>query len=118
MRQGQAVWRPDRKRPELSGDLLFATGNGGMSLFNFSKTPLPIASGQTTSTNWLIEFPARHFVFSGKGEPPERFAWLFLDRALAGEALPSNLQFTRQPEGAWRLENLKSGESIQGFLSP
>ncbi len=118
IQQGQAVWRPSRNRPELSGDLLLATGRDGSSVFDFSKTPLPIAKGQTTSTNWLIEFPAGHFVFSGNGLPPQRFAWLYLDAALTGEQLPSNFRFARNADGSWRLENLKSGEFIEGFLAP
>ncbi len=118
IQQGQAVWRPSHKRPELSGDLLVATRPDGSFVFDFSKTPLPITAGQATSTNWLIEFPARHYVFSGKGEAPNRFAWLYLRAALAGQSLPKNFKFTRQDDGGWRLENLKSGEFIEGFLTP
>ncbi len=118
IQQGQAVWRPSRKRPELGGDLLFATQGSAVSVFNFSKTPLPITAGQTTSTNWLIEFPARRYTFSGKGRAPTRFAWLYLGNALAGQSLPENFRFTRNPDGGWRLENLKSGEFIEGFLTP
>jgi len=118
IQQGQATWRPAAKRPELSGDLVLAAQSSGNAVFNFSKTPLPITAGQITTTNWLIEFPARHFVFSGKGRPPARFAWLYLERALRGETLPANLGFARTPEGGWRLENLKTGEFIEGFLAP
>ena len=112
------MWRPRLHGPELSGELLLATHGDGTSVFNFSKTPLPLTAGQTTSTNWLIEFPARRLVFSGKGQPPKRFAWLYLDRALTGQSLPEGLQFTRQSDGGWLLENVNSGEFIQGFLAP
>jgi hypothetical protein len=117
IQQGQAVWRPNRTRPELSGELVLARQGDGSSVFNFSKTPLPVAAGQTTLTNWLIEFPAQHLAFGGKGAPPVRFTWLYLTWALAGEPLPPHLRFVPNADGRWRLENLKSGEFIEGFLT-
>jgi hypothetical protein len=96
---------------------VLARQSDGSSVFNFSKTPLPVAAGQTTLTNWLIEFPAQHFAFGGKGAPPDRFTWLYLSQALAGEPIPHNLRFVAGADGGWRLENLKSGEFIEGFLT-
>ena len=97
---------------------MFARQNASNCVFNFAKTPLPVTAGQTTSTNWLIEFPVRHLSFGGKGHPPTRFAWLYLDAALSGKPLPARLRFTPHPDGSWRLENIKSGEFIEGFLTP
>jgi hypothetical protein len=86
-------------------------------VFNFSKPPFPVCAGQTTVTNWLIEFPAEHRAFGGKGAPPSRFVWLHLERALAGEPIPPELRFSHQPDGDWRLENTKSGEYVEGFVT-
>lgn len=115
---GQAVWRPGRRAPELGGDLVVARHENGSYLFDFEKTPLPMTLGHTTSTNWLIEFPARQYTFAGKGQPPVRFTWLYLGAALDDKPLPKPLRFERKPDGGWLLENTRSGEIIEGFLSP
>lgn len=115
---GQAVWRPSRNRPELGGDLLVARHENGSYIFDFEKTPLPITMGHTTSTNWLIQFPAQRFSFGGKGKPPLRFTWLYLGAALDDKPLPEPFRFQRKPDGGWLLQNTNSGESIEGFLTP
>ena len=118
IQQGQAVWRPSRHRPEWSGDLAVAIREDGSFVFDFSKTPLPVVHGQTTPASWLIEFPAAKLRFGGKSPPPARFAWLRLQQALSGQPLPDPFQFTRLSEGGWRLENTRSGEFIEGYLTP
>jgi hypothetical protein len=75
-------------------------------------------SCQTTRTNWLIQFPAGRRGFTGRRQPPARFAWLYLHAALSGEPLPPPLRFERKPDGNWRLENTRSGETLEGFLAP
>lgn len=95
-----------------------ATQMGGRCAVQFSKTPFPLVLAQRTSNQWFIEFPPRHSSFSGRHQPPTRYAWLYLGAALAGESLPSPLHFERQADGQWRLENLSSGETLEGFLSP
>ena len=118
VQEGQALWRPGREYPELGGDLVLASDEGGRSLIQFAKTPMTLVSAQTTLTNWLIRFPAQQMGFSGHGPGPTRFAWLYLHTALAGEPLPSSLRFERKPDGGWRLENTRTGETLEGFLSP
>jgi hypothetical protein len=115
---GQALWRPERGRPEFGGDLVLASDKAGRHLIQFDKTPLAIMSAETTTNRWLIKFPAQHMSFSGYGSGPKRFGWLYLARALAGEPLPREFQFTRRPDGNWRLENTRTGETLEGFLSP
>jgi hypothetical protein len=56
--------------------------------------------------------------FTGRRQPPARFAWLYLHAALSGEPLPPPLRFERKPDGNWRLENTRSGETLEGFLAP
>jgi hypothetical protein len=118
VQEGQALWRPGRSYPEIGGDLVFVTHQDGRSLVQFAKTPMSLVSGQTTSNRWLIQFPPRHLGFSGRRPAPTRFAWLYLAPALAGEPLPPAFRFEREPEGAWRLENTHTGETLEGFLAP
>ena len=118
VQQGQALWRPERGLPEFGGDLVLASHGDGRCLVQFDKTPLSIVFAQTTSTNWLIRFPQRQMSFSGRGPGPTRFGWLYLRAALAGEPLPDPLHFERKADGGWRLENSRTGETLEGFLSP
>jgi hypothetical protein len=118
VQQGQALWRPQRESPEFGGDLVLASDDAGRCLIQFDKTPMTILFAQTTSTNWLIRFPQRQMGFSGRGSGPVRFSWLYLPAALAGKPLPKPLQFERKVDGGWRLENSRTGETLEGFLSP
>ena len=118
VQEGQALWRPRRGYPELAGDLVAVSDQNGRCLLQFSKTPLLLASAQVTRTNWLIRFPPQEMSFAGRGKPPTRFLLLYLPAALAGEPLPQRLKFENKPDKSWRLENVRSGESLEGFLSP
>jgi len=118
VQEGQALWRPKRGLPEFAGDLVLARHADGRCLIQFDKTPLTILMAQTTPTDWLIRFPQRQMGFSGHGPGSTRFAWLYLPTALAGGRLPSPLRFERKSDGGWRLENLRTGETLEGFLSP
>ncbi len=104
--------------PELGGELTLASDTEGRCAIQFSKTPLPLVSAQTTHDQWLIEFPPQRLGFAGRRKPPVRFLWLYLHAALSGEALPSQLHFDRRPDGGWRLENRRSGETLEGYLAP
>src|ERR1700690_567091 len=118
VQEGQALWRPRHGYPELAGDLVAVSDQNGRCLLQFSKTPLLLASAQVTRTNWLIQFPPQEMSFAGRGKPPARFLLLHLPAALAGEPLPGQLRFETKPDQSWRLENVRSGESLEGFLSP
>ncbi|HYA79005.1 MAG TPA: hypothetical protein VED19_00685 [Candidatus Nitrosopolaris sp.] len=118
VQQGQALWRPQHGLPEFGGDLVLAGDTHSRALIQFDKTPLSLVFVQTTPDHWLIRFPQRQVSFSGHGPGPIRFAWLYLPAALAGEQLPSPLHFEHKPDGGWRLENTRTGETLEGFLSP
>jgi hypothetical protein len=118
VQQGQALWRPQRGLPEFGGDLVLASDDAGRCLIQFDKTPMAILFAQTTSTNWLIRFPQRQMGFSGRAPAPTRFSWLYLPTALAGKPLPKQLHFESKADGGWRLENSRTGETLEGFLSP
>ena len=118
VQQGQALWRPGRQYPELGGELVVASHESGCCSIEFAKTPLPLVLAQTTRTNWQVEFPPRRMSFDGSWPPPTRFGWLYLPAALSGDSLPSGFRFQRKPDGGWRLENTRSGETVEGFLGP
>jgi hypothetical protein len=118
VREGQALWKPGHKYPELGGDLVLANNDDGRCLIEFEKTPITMVSAQITPESWLIRFPQRQMGFSGHGKPSTRFLWLYLPAALSGKKLPKNLGFERKPDGGWRLENSRSGETLEGFLGP
>lgn len=118
VQQGQALWRPKKGLPEFGGDLVLATNADGRCLIQFDKTPLTMVAVQTTTNRWLIRFPQQQMGFSGHGSGSTRFAWLYLPAALAGKPLPKVFHFERRPDGGWRLENPKTGESLEGFFTP
>jgi hypothetical protein len=118
VQEGQALWRPGSKYPELAGEIVMARHEDGRCGIQFAKTTLPVVLAQTTGTNWLIQFPPQQLSFGGRGAPPRRFTWLYLHDALAGRELPKNFNFQRKPDGGWRLENARTGETLEGFLTP
>lgn len=118
VQQGQALWRPESSLPEFGGDLVLARDAAGRCLIQFDKTPMAILSAQLTTNRWLIKFPQREMSFGGRGAGWTRFAWLYLPAALDGKPLPKNYIFTQKSDGGWRLENSRTGETVEGFLSP
>lgn len=118
VQEGQAVWRPRHGLPELGGDVVMASHADGSCAVEFAKPPLALVVAQTTRTHWLVRFPPRGIGFGGRGRPSARFAWLYLHAALVDEPLPKQFRFERKPDGSWRLENTRSGETVEGYLSP
>ena len=118
IREGQAVWRPPGRDFTLAGDLVMATHADGSMLAQFSKIPMPLVVAQTISNAWQIEFVPERRRYNGHGTPPARILWLHLRAALAGQSLPKRLRFTRTGDGNWRLQDTKSGESLEGYLNP
>ena len=120
VQEGQALWRPKRDFPELAGELVVARDDDGRCMIQFAKTPLALVLAQTTRTKWRIEFPPRRMRFGGTQPPPSQlaFTWLYLPAALSGQPLPDRFHFEHKADGGWRLENTRSGESLEGFLSP
>jgi hypothetical protein len=116
--QGQAVWKASKSAPELAGELQLATGANGRSFVQFTKTPLPIVVGQTTSTNWQIQFVPQNRSFSAPGKPSSRLIWLHLASCLSGQPAPKGWTFEKRDGGAWRFENKGSGEVLEGWLAP
>jgi len=118
VRHGQAVWKPSKSRPELAGDLIFATNTNGDSFVQFDKTPFNLAMARVVGDVWQINLGGGRYVASRQGKPPRRFAWFLLQPALAGEKLRSPWTFTRPTNDSWRLENFWTGETLEGALDP
>ena len=113
VQQGQAVWKPNARRPELAGELLVATNTSGSLFTQFTKDPFPLATAQTTAERWQISFAAGRHSWQGSGQPPNLFLWFQLPPALRGESLPRPWKFSRGPD-SWRLEDPHSGEWLEG----
>jgi len=118
VRQGQAVWRQRQATPEVAGELLVAIHRDGRTLLQFIKTPIPFLTAQTTGDTWQIRFVARDRIYSGRGMPPSRLGWLQLARCLNGISPPRPWRWQKLDERRWRLENTKTGELLEGFLTP
>jgi hypothetical protein len=118
VQQGQAVWKPSKSRPELAGDLLLATNVNCNYVVQFSKTPFTLAAAQVADGAWQIEFGGGRYSWSGRGAPPARFVWFQLPRALAASEPGRPWIFTRRADGSWRLENMRTGEILEGMFFP
>ncbi len=107
-----------KNKPELAGELLFATNSTGDCFVQFSKTPFTLATAQVMQGQWQIEFGSGEHSWTGEGEPPSRFAWFQLGPALNGEKLHRAWRFERADTTHWRLDNRRTGESLEGSFFP
>jgi len=118
VQQGQALWKPTKSKPELAGELLLATNTNGDFFVQFAKTPFTLASARVARDCWHIEFGSGDYRRNGQGEPPNRFVWFQLPRALAGKNPGGDWQFRQDSTNLWRLENPRTGESLAGYFFP
>jgi hypothetical protein len=116
IRQGQAVWKPSKNRPELTGDLLLAVNTNGNCVIQFTKTPFALAFAQVADGRWQIEFGSAHRSWSGQGQPPKRLVWFQLPRVLAGNPADAPWKFEQKADHSWRLNNLGAGEYLEGQI--
>jgi hypothetical protein len=115
--QGQALWTPRRGGPQIGGDLVLATDANGRALVQFEKMPMSLVMAQVTPDQWAIRFAQGGGFWKGHQPAPTRTIWLYLPEAIAGKPLPKPLHFEQKAGGNWRLENTKTGEILEGFLS-
>ena len=116
VRQGQAVWKPSRDRPELAGDLLLAVNTNGDFVIQFSKTPFALAAAKVVDGRWQIEFGNGQRSWRGPVPPPQRFVWFQLPKALTGKPVAAPWKVAKRADDSWRLENAGTGESLEGQL--
>jgi hypothetical protein len=117
VREGQAVWKRNREAPEIAGELLVATAPG-KTFVQFSKSPFPLVVAQSTTNRWQVEIPTQAKRYSAPGKPPNRLIWLYLPNLLQGQAPPKHWRFQKMSGEGWRVDNDKTGESIEGYLEP
>jgi len=113
---GQAIWRPTRSMPELTGDLVLAVNTNGIAFIQFSKT-IPFAVARLEGNYWKIEFPPDHRTYSGHRPLPRHFAMLQLPALLNGGAV--RRPWLKEGDAAqWQLQNPRTGETFRGYLTP
>lgn len=117
VRQGQAVWKPKKEAPEIAGELVWAANADGRFLLQFSKTPIALVEAQGSNERWQISFPAQGRTLAGSGIPSPRLGWLHLAATLQRRGVSKGWTFTLNGEH-WKLANNRTGEIIEGYLSP
>jgi len=115
---GQAIWRRKRGGEGIAGEIIVGTTLDGRAFVQFSKSPFALVVAQSTPKAWSVEFPPQNKHYSGRGRPPRRIIFLQLPRVLSGLPPPDDWTWQRQSDGSWRLENPKSGESLDVYLNP
>jgi hypothetical protein len=116
--QGQVLWKPDRKRSEVAADFLLATNVTGDLFVQLTKDPFPLVTAEVLGHEWQIQFEGGKYSWHGNGAPPKRFPWFQFPRALSGEQLAGPWRFENVSSNSWRLENPKSGETLEGGFFP
>jgi hypothetical protein len=117
IRQGQAVWQPNKTAPEIVGEILVATNSNENSFVQFTKTPMPFAVAQKTPTVWQAEFPMQNKRYTFHGKPPARIIWLHLPDALSGKTLGAAWKFQSFDAAHSLLKNNSTGESLEIFFT-
>jgi hypothetical protein len=120
VRQGQALWRPNKEAPEIAGELLVAFNHRGSAFLQFTKTPLPFVIAHRSPGKWQIESALKKKSYRGPGRPPSRISWfILLERLEKGTNLTNSAwSWHTDPDGSWQMENKRSGERLEGFLQP
>jgi hypothetical protein len=115
---GQAVWRPPSASADLAGELTCAAHPDGSAVLEFTKTPLTLVIARVTPELWQLNLLAENRVYSGRGDPPSRSAWLVLAAVMADRSLPDGWEWSAPGPGQWRLENPRTGELLRGYWHP
>jgi hypothetical protein len=117
LRTGQAVWKPDRDKPEIVGDLLLATRANGEGYLQFSKA-LPIVTARLDPEGWEVEFPPQQRRYAARSAPPARIVWLGVLRHATGLPPASAWRLTESSAGEQLWERHSTGERLEIYLSP
>jgi hypothetical protein len=118
IREGQAVWRASRGRSELTGELVAATRTNGDFFLQFGKPPFTLATAQITHGQWQLAFGQKGHAWAGRGDPPSRCAWFELRRVLIGMPRARDWQLHGEADALWKLENVRTGETLEGRFFP
>ena len=114
-KSGQAVWHPPNAESDIAGELHFSRHRDDIIIVQFFKPPFSMAQARLEPGRWEASFGADK-VYSGRGLPPARMAWLQLALALAHREVVAPWEFSTKAGNRWILENKKTGERISGYL--
>lgn len=114
-RTGQAIWKPDRTKPEIVGDLVISSDQNGNAYLEFSKA-FPIVHAWLSPEGWQIEYPPQHKHYAAPGKPPGRISWLQFLRAATGFQVAPGWKISARDESAITLSNLTTGELIEAHF--
>ncbi len=114
-RTGQAIWKPDRSKPEIVGDLLLSSDQKGNAYLEFSKA-IPIVHARLTPEGWQIEFPPQNKQYAAPGKPPARVSWLQLLQVWTGAKNAKRWTVAERTESSITLSNAKTGEVIEAHF--
>ncbi|HEY3913784.1 MAG TPA: hypothetical protein VGN61_04785 [Verrucomicrobiae bacterium] len=113
---GQAVWKPRKTIPELTGDVTVAVNTNGNAIVQFSKT-IPFATARLDGHRWEIDFPAGNRVYARHYPLPSHFAWFQLP-ALVESNSPSRSWVEKGNLDQWEITSRHDSETLRGYLSP
>jgi len=114
VKQGQAVWKPNRNRPEMTGELFLAFHASGDCLVQFTKPPFSIVEVRAAGERWQVDFGSGQRVWHGNGRPPARIMWFQLAQAQLRQGPDPGWSWRQAADGGWILSNARTGEVLQG----
>jgi hypothetical protein len=114
-RTGQAIWKPNRSKPEIVGDLILSLDQHGNAYLEFSKA-FPIVHARLTVDAWQIEFPPQNKRYAAPGKPPARISWLQLLRISTGAGITKGWDVSERSENSITLSNANTGEVIEAHF--
>jgi hypothetical protein len=112
---GQTLWKPTPRVPELAGDVFVALNTNGQAFLQFSKT-LPFLTAQMDARHWQVTIPSQKQIYSGRPPLPGHFAWLQIPALLRHQA-PSAPWILTGGLDNWEIQNPATGESLSGYLN-
>ncbi len=114
-RQYQVVWLSKPGASEMVCDVIEARHTSGKIFLQVSKTPLVLATVQSESDKWWVEYGPRPRSAKGAWLPDAAHLWVLI--ALQKQTA-TDLKVEALPNQTVRWINLKTGERIEGVPRP
>ncbi|HYE30415.1 MAG TPA: hypothetical protein VEH27_03230 [Methylomirabilota bacterium] len=113
---GHAVWTPESKKPEVTGEIIIATNPANDLMVQFSKNPFNIVTAQKRAGKWQLEYGPEGRRYSGPGEGPPRIIWLRLPELFKGSRPPLGWTVVERGPKTLLIEHPERGERLQVVL--
>jgi len=113
--QYQVVWLSKPGASEMVCDVIEARHTSGKIFLQVSKTPLVLATVQSESDKWWVEYGPRPRSAKGAVLPDAAHLWVLI--ALQKQTA-TDLKVEALPNQTARWMNLKTGERIEGVPRP